>query len=405
MTHGEAGCMSKRLAVITTHPIQYQAPLWRSLAKAQEIDIQVYFGSDFSMRGFRDDGFGVHFSWDVPLTLGYPHTFLSTDPGINRAADLRFSIPEFREKLLKFRPDCALLTGYSPLRFYGKALLTLRLLGIPLVVRTEATDVATPRSAIQKIGRDLFLKILYSQVTRFLTIGHNSRQHYLTRGIPEHRLGFSPYNIDSHLLDQQIRDYYGMRQKFRRELGFGDDQVVFIFSGKLIPKKDPLIMVDAFRRLAGAGGVSPGLLVMGDGALRRQLESGMGSIPQITTRFVGFQNQSQLGRFYSAADCLVLPSQWGETWGLVVNEALQFGLPAIVSARVGCWRDLVIPGETGYVFPAGDAAALADCMSRVINLLRFRGDAVARACRQKAGEYSVERAVAGIRQCLAELWS
>lgn len=395
--------MRKRLAVITTHPIQYQAPLWRSLAQIPEIDLQVFFGSDFSSRGFKDTEFGVHFSWDPPLTEGYSHTFLSTDPEISRSADLILNMAEFREKLLEFRPDCALLNAYSPLPFYLKSLLTLRWLGIPIVMRAEATDVAVQRSAIKKIRRDLFLKILYSQIAGFLTIGYNSRQHYLSRGIPEHRMYFSPYNIDSHLLDHQIKDCYGKRQEIRRELGFAEDQFVFIFSGKLIPKKDPLIMVDALRRLAGASGVSLGLLVMGDGALRRQFESGMGAIPNITTRFVGFQNQNKLGRFYTAADCLVLPSQWGETWGLVVNEALQFGLPAIVSDRVGCGRDLVIPGETGYVFPACDAAALADRMSRAINLIRLRGDAVERACRQKAGEYSVEQAVAGIRQCLGEL--
>jgi glycosyltransferase involved in cell wall biosynthesis len=395
--------MSRRLAVITTHPIQYQAPIWRLLAKTQEFDVHVYFGSDFSVRGFEDAEFGTHFSWDVPLTEGYSHSFLSTDPGINRPEDLRLTMAEFRDKLLEFRPDCALLTAYTPFPFYLKALVILRSLGIPIVMRAEATDVAVQRSAFKEFSRDLFLKILYSQIDGFLTIGYNARQHYLTRGIPEHRLYFSPYNIDSHLLDQQIRECYGKRQEIRRDLGFGEDQFVFIFSGKLIPKKEPLIMVDALRRLAGAGDFSLGLLVMGDGALRRQFESGMGELPHITTRFAGFQNQSKLGLFYSAADCLVLPSQWGETWGLVVNEALQFGMPALVSDRVGCWRDLVIPGETGYVFPAGDAAALTDCMSRVINLIRLRGDVVEQACRQKAGEFSVERAVAGIRQSVMEL--
>ena len=142
---------------------------------------------------------------------------------------------------------------------------------------------------------------------------------------------------------------------------------------------------------------------MGDGLLRRQLEAGMHALPEIETVFTGFQNQSKLGFFYSASDCLVLPSSWSETWGLVVNEALQFWMPVIVSDRVGCWRDLVISAGTGCVFPAGDAAALADCMSRVISLRKLRGNGVREACRQKARQYSLEQAVAGIRKCLAEL--
>ncbi|MGA2160105.1 MAG: glycosyltransferase [Dehalococcoidia bacterium] len=393
--------MNNKLAVITTHPIQYQAPLWRSLAR--EIDIHVYFGSDFSIRGSKDEGFGVHFSWDVPLTEGYPHTFLSIDPGINRPGDLRLNMAQFKQKLLEFQPDYALLTGYSPLPFYLKALLTLRLLGIPILLRAETTDLAVQRSASKRFGRNVFLKILYSQIAGFLAIGYNSRHHYRSRGIPENRIYHSPYNIDDELFAKQIKDYDGRRTEIRRELGFDEDQFVFIFSGKLIPKKNPLMIVDALRLLPADSGVSLGLIVMGDGLLRRQFEAGMQALPEIETVFTGFQNQSKLGLFYSAVDCLVLPSSWSETWGLVVNEALQFGMPVIVSDRVGCWRDLVTPAETGYVFPAGDAAALADCMSRVISLSKLRGNGVREACRQKASEYSVERAVAGIRKCLLAL--
>lgn len=395
--------MNQRLAVITTHPIQYQAALWRSLAKTEEIDIQVYFGSDFSIRGSRDEGFGVHFSWDVPLTAGYPHTFLSLDPAINRPDDLRFNMAEFKQKLLEFRPDYALLNGYSPMPFYLKALLALRWLGIPILLRAETTDVAVQRSAIKAFSRHVFLKLLYSQIAGFLAIGCNSRNHYRCRGITENRIYHAPYNIDDELFARQIQDYGGRRTEIRREMGFDEDQFVFIFSGKLIPKKNPLMIVEALRLLSAAGGVSLGLIVMGNGSLRREFEAGMQALPGIKTVFAGFQNQSKLGRFYSAADCLVLPSSWSETWGLVVNEALQFALPVLVSDRVGCWPDLVIPAETGYVFPAGDAAALADCMSRVISLSKLGGNGVREACRQKARHYSLEQAVAGIRKCLAEL--
>jgi glycosyltransferase involved in cell wall biosynthesis len=399
----EGSWMSERLAIITTHPIQYQAPLWRALAKTPGIDVMVYFGSDFCVRGVKDPEFGVHFSWDVPLTEGYPHTFLSTDPGISRVEDLKLNISEFKEKLLEFHPNCALVNAYSPLPFYLKAILTLRLLGIPVLLRAETTDVAVHRSALKAFSRNVFLKLLYSQIAGFLAIGYNSRHHYMSRKILEHRIFSAPYNVDNHLLEKQIKDYGGMRAEIRRELGFAEDQFVFIFSGKLIPKKNPLLMVEALRLLTGSGGIRPGLIVMGDGLLRRDFEAGIAAIPEITAVFTGFQNQSKLGRFYSAADCLVLPSQWEETWGLVVNEALHFGIPAIVSDRVGCWRDLVIAGKTGYVFPTGDAAALADCMGRTMSLVRLRGDSIREACRQKAEEYSVEQAVTGIRRAVSAI--
>ena len=76
-------------------------------------------------------------------------------------------------------------------------------------------------------------------------------------------------------------------------------------------------------------------------------------------------NQSQLGRIYAVADCLVLPSDWGETWGLVVNEALATGLPCVVSDRVGAAPDLVVPGASGDIFRMADIAGLAAALERL----------------------------------------
>src|SRR5438309_4475455 len=80
--------------------------------------------------------------------------------------------------------------------------------------------------------------------------------------------------------------------------------------------------------------------------------------PEIKVRFLGFQNQRQLSPYYHAADLLVLPSRRGETWGLVVNEALHHGLPCVVSDAVGCGPDLISPGVTGELFETGSVRAL-----------------------------------------------
>ena len=69
-----------RLAILTSHPIQYQAPIWRALAADPRLDIEVYFGTDMSLLGYRDPQFGTFFKWDVPLLDGYRHRFLSSSP-------------------------------------------------------------------------------------------------------------------------------------------------------------------------------------------------------------------------------------------------------------------------------------------------------------------------------------
>jgi glycosyltransferase involved in cell wall biosynthesis len=114
--------------------------------------------------------------------------------------------------------------------------------------------------------------------------------------------------------------------------------------------------------------------------------------------FAGFLNQSEIVKSYVAADTLVLPSDGGETWGLVVNEAMVCGRPCIVSDKVGCGPDLVTP-ETGAIHPLGDVARLAELMSEFAadrNRLRVRGEAAAR----KITEYSTEVAVRGMLEAV-----
>ena len=92
--------------------------------------------------------------------------------------------------------------------------------------------------------------------------------------------------------------------------------------------------------------------------------------------------------------CLVLPSDFGETWGLVVNEAMVCGLPAIVSDRVGCGPDLVINGVTGAVFPFGEVSELAQRMVEMAADHENRKSMGERAQR-RIEEYTVERAAQG----------
>ena len=148
----------------------------------------------------------------------------------------------------------------------------------------------------------------------------------------------------------------------------------------------------AFDR-AGKQNPSIHLLVAGAGELMPEAREFV-ERHQLRVSFTGFLNQTEITRAYAAADCLVLPSDFGETWGLVVNEAMACGLPAIVSDRVGCGPDLIDDGKTGALFPFGDIGALAgkliDMASNPERLARMGRDA-----QGKVSHYSVEQAVAG----------
>jgi len=389
-----------RVAVLATHPIQYQAPLWRALALRPDLKLHVFFGSDISVRGYRDEGFGVKVQWDVPLLTGYTHTFLSQDLPLHRISFWEPRAKNLRKHLHVFSPDVVLLTAYNSVFWIG-ALLQARLMGLPVVLRHEASDVASSSSSCKAFVRDLALRGFYSQIARFAAIGTEARRHLGRLGIPADRIGWAPYCVDSVQVEAQVGQWLPRRDELRAKLGIGAGDVALIFSGKLIPKKQPLLILDAIEGLSPARKQRIHLIVMGDGEMRGDVERK--GVQVLGARFhqAGFVNQSEMGQWYAAADCLVLPSKKGagETWGLVVNEALQFGLPAVVSDGVGCHPDLVGPA-TGRVFRSGSADDLARALNETMSSLLGNRAATAAACRERVGLFSLGMAERGLTESL-----
>jgi glycosyltransferase involved in cell wall biosynthesis len=190
------------------------------------------------------------------------------------------------------------------------------------------------------------------------------------------------------------------KNEFRTAWGIPPDARVFLFCGKFIQKKHPLTLLRA-AAVARSQGARLHLLLVGDGELRPECERFARS-HELPATFAGFLNQSRLPEAYVAADCLVLPSDDGETWGLVVNEAMACGLPALVSDRVGCAPDLIVPGESGQIFPFGDEHALARAL---VELSSDRAilEQMGRSARKHVSQYSLEALTEGTLQALTFL--
>jgi glycosyltransferase involved in cell wall biosynthesis len=377
--------------------VQYQAPLWRKLAGGHDLQVRVFFGCDMSIRGYYDEGFGSSVRWDLPLTEGYESEFLSTDPSIQRVG---FRTPSGRgigASMKRFEPDVVLLTAYNAM-FHLRALLAARAMGAEVVMRHEASDSAVERTAVKSCVRDWILRRIYSRIGRFAAIGTNARQHLIRLGVKSERIGHSAYCVDTDLIGSQVNYWCAKREELRRGLGIADGEVVFVFSGKLVPKKDPLLIPSALRLLPEAERAQFHVIVAGDGELRAPFETELRGVIGERAHFFEFLNQSEIGRAYSMADYLILPSKRGagETWGLVVNEAMQFGLPTIVSDAVGCHPDLVSDGATGWVFPAGSADALAAAMRNAARLHPVRKGEMARAAQERVAQFSLAEAADGL---------
>ncbi|MFH0965716.1 MAG: glycosyltransferase family 4 protein [Planctomycetota bacterium] len=390
-----------RLAAVATHPIQYQVPIFRLLASDPDVAFRAFFASRIGLDGSLDDEFGVKLAWDLPLDEGYPHTFLHNLTPV--ATTARFSgldCPDIEDELRSGRFHAVLVPAYRS-RFYLQAIRAALRARIPILYRPTITDLDVDDAPWKKLPRATFLSWLYRRISVFLAVGENARRHFLRHGVPEDRIVFSPHCVDNALYQRQAQHWMPRRDDTRRQLRFPPDRFVFLFSGKLSPRKDPLVLLRAAAvcRLRDR----LGLLFLGDGPQRAELETTAASILPGRSAFVGFQNQSMIGKYYAASDCLVLPSLAGETWGLVVNDAMNFGLPAIVSDRVGCAPDVVREGHSGYTFPAGSAAALAARLDALLSS-PSRACAMGAAARRLVASYSPEAAADGIRRALLLLY-
>lgn len=384
--------MSRRLAVFTTHPIQYMAPVWRHLARTPGLDLKVHYFSDQSVRGATDPGFGVAVKWDVPILDGYDHVFLTRDGDRDDFRSCR--IPDVRRYLRDGHYDWVMVHGYTH-PFERQAVRAAKGAGARVLMRGEFTDAPRPgRQRLKTLARDVYLRWFYRHVDAFCYLGENGRAHLLAHGVRPEQMFLSPYAVDTELLESQRERW--RRDECRSELGIADNRVVVLFSGKFITRKRPVLLIDAIRRTGRADRIH--LILLGSGPLQAEVEAAARDVCGANVTLPGFVNQSELGRYFAAADVFVLPSEF-ETWGLVVNEAMQFGLPAVVSSTVGCHADLIEPGRTGYVFPSGDAAALAD---RLTDLLADPA-AVARMGREaraRVAGFTPAASAAGIRRAI-----
>jgi glycosyltransferase involved in cell wall biosynthesis len=381
-----------RLGIFATHPIQYFAPFWRLLAATPGLDVKVHFFNDQSVRGGKDAGFGVAVAWDVPLLEGYGHEFITRDGNLRDKNTIE--LPDARTRVTREHFDVVMVQGYAG-KFERQVIAAAKANGVGTVMRAEFTDASeAPRGFAKRMVRDAMLQRLYAKVDCFGVIGKAAERHLRRLGVAQDKLFSSPYAVDTALFERQRAEH--PRAAARAALGLREEDFVVLFSGKLIPRKAPLLLIAALEKLRGRESVV--LLMVGDGEQRAAVEEKGRALLGERLRLEGFVNQSGLGQRYAAADVLVLPSTF-ETWGLVVNEAMQFGVPAIVSANVGSGEDLVVEGKTGMVFPVGEAAALAACLQTLVDE-PARAREMGAAARAHVAGYSTEAAVEGIRRAL-----
>jgi glycosyltransferase involved in cell wall biosynthesis len=404
-----------KLAIITTHPIQYYAPIFKLLA--QKIQLRVFYTLGEQSVSKYDHGFGQQIEWDIPLLAGYDYQFLeniSKRPGTHHFNGI--INPGICEAVENFKPEAILIYGWAwkshsnALRFFkGK---------VPVYFRGDSTLIDQQKS-FKRLLRKYFLKWVYNHVDKAFYVGTANKAYFKHFGLKDDQLIFAPHAVDN---DRFARGNILGAEVLRTQLGIKIDEILILFAGKFEPKKNPELLLDAFIDLDLK---NSHLLFVGNGVLERSLklkveglavkveglaektgyegsfdraqddnegswELGVRSSEEkingsfdyaqddklegtqddkkdkaatgdIKKRihFMDFQNQTEMPVVYQACDLFCLPSKGpGETWGLAVNEAMAAGKAILVSDKVGCAADLVNPGINGEVFRYSDLDGL-----------------------------------------------
>lgn len=348
-----------KLAIVTTHPVQYNAPLFKELAKRGNLQVRVFYTwGEGCMKDKYDPGFGKVISWDIPLLDGYPFEWVenrSKNPGSHHFFGI--DNPRIIDQINAFQPQTLLIFGWN----FKSHLKLLRHFKnkVQILFRGDSTLLDRHRS-LKSAVRKIFLRWVYTHVDKALYVGQENKKYYLAHGLKESQLVFAPHAIENSRFNC-TKEYVEKAMQLRLDLGIAPDGIVFLFAGKLEPKKNPGILLKAFKNLDCA---HVHLVYVGNGLLESKLRQEAACCKQV--HFLDFQNQSLMPVVYRAADVVVLPSAGpGETWGLAVNEAMAAGKAVIVSNRCGCAADLVQSGMNGYIFNFDSADDLSQALAEL----------------------------------------
>ncbi|HTH31331.1 MAG TPA: glycosyltransferase family 4 protein [Lacibacter sp.] len=358
----------KRLAIITTHAIQYNAPLFRLLSERKRIEVKVFYTWGQSKETVFDARFGMQRSWDIPLLEGYDYVFVqNTSPRPDSNKFFGVVNPGLIDQLKKEQFDAILVYRWSLLSH----LRVLRSFGVsPTLLFRGDSHLLNFRNGFKGVLKKWLREFVYRRVDHALYVGRYNKIYYQQSGLRNEQLVYAPHAIDNERFSIDGDGWEAKAKAERSLLAIPQHCIVFLYAGKFYEMKQLDLLIDVFKKFEGD---HYRLLLVGNGELEQQLKNSAKDDHRII--FQPFRNQSEMPLVYRLGDVFVLPSK-SETWGLAVNEAMACRRPAIVSDACGCAPELIVEGETGFVFRSGDEADLLKQMQQFMDkiVLKKMGD-------------------------------
>lgn len=371
--------MAHQLLIFDTHPIQYRSPVFQKLFE-RFTDFKVYFFNpafDGKRWWFQEYGKATDQDFGMGLQADYETSVLNLNQ-IGFFDKVRLLSDLIKEEA----PRSIVIYGYYQIEHWILCFLCLRK-GIPLIFIGETYD--WKGSLLRKLAKRILVGLFFKRVSTFVSVGKKTTDYYSSWGIDPSRIVEAKYCTDPEVFSVPEEEAEALKLKTRAILGIPDNAFVLLFVGRLFSRKRPQDLVRIHRRLSHLKELHT--VIVGSGELFRKLVHEAKKEERL--HVIGFRNQTELKDFYYASDLLIVPSEF-ETWGLVVNEAFSCGVPALVTEKCGVAHDLVIPGQTGEIFPAGKWEQAAEKIEMWVRDRRVLKDLGEQARNKVVGSYLPE---------------
>ena len=359
------------------HPVQYHAGIYKELAKLDNLNFKVIYEDDIGLKPVYVEEFKKEIKWDIDLTSGYPHEFMKNySPNSQGGFFSRVNFAIFKKFLID-KPDIILFktyTTFSDFLVMGLAKLTRT----KMIFRGEATlkgteDNPTFKQKLKKI----FLRWWLKQCDVIMYSCTGNKEYWKYYGVSEDKMLPIPCAVDNDFFRNERKKYLGKESEIKEELGIDRDDFVIIYVSRMNKNKNIKSLIEAVKEINSKNIT---LLLVGDGPERNNLEK-LSEKYNLKSVFVGFKNMSEISKYYAIADLFVLLSKDFENSPKVLNEAMNFELPVIITNLAGTANDLVFDDINGYRVKPLDI----DYIAQKIDYLNKNRDIA-----KKMGEYSFE---------------
>lgn len=345
-----------KLCIIAPHLVQYHAPLYKEIAKVENLDTTIVYLDTMGLEEFKDTEFNHHIKWDKSLLDGYRHKFLKNYSRKPFSGFFSRINPGIFRELRRNKYDAVLIPGYAILSYWF-AFIAAKLTGTKIIWRGEVTLKSDENhSSLIKSAKKFVLPKLLS-LCDVILYSCTANKDYLTfYGSSSNKMIFCPCSVDNEFFQRKRADIVNNNNgDIKKELGINNEDLVVLFCARFTQRKRPMDLLRAVNKIDNS---KIAVIFVGDGHEKQAMES-YARENRIKAKFVGFKGQNDLPRYYSAADVLAVVSDYDPS-PKVINEVMNFERPVILTDVVGTAHDLVEEGKNGFVVKPGDVDAVAE---------------------------------------------